>query len=159
MISELKALILHIESGNVCVPALNFPAQLWWLTPFLGCSVSTSALLELSLVCWEARVAGREVKACRSVPLRGDRSWGREQSGTPLWADSQLWSLMCLPLLAVPLYVPDRNLGVCLALQSLLSTSQPAVLSTQSIRDTRFPWEKLIPDRSAHTHSCLCHEL
>lgn len=84
MSSELKALILHIGSGNVCIPTLNFPAQAWWLTPFMGCSASASGLLKLSLAGWGARMTEREVKACRSVPLRGDRSWGRGGSGTSL---------------------------------------------------------------------------
>lgn len=101
MNSELKALILHVRSGNVCIPTLNFPAQSWWLTSFMGCSVSASALLELSLACQGARVAGREMKACRSVPLTGDRSWGRGWSGTSLQADSQLRSCASLCLLCL----------------------------------------------------------
>lgn len=39
-----------------------------------------------------------------------------------------MWALMCLPLLAVPLCMPGTNLGVCLAVQGLLSTSQPATV-------------------------------
>lgn len=150
--SEFKALILHIGSGNVCIPTLNFPVHSWWLTPFMGCSASTSALLELSLACQGARMTGGEVKACRSVPLEVTETGGEEGQGhfCELTPSCGLWcSSLCLLCLCICL-----TWTLVFALKCRSSWAPPSLLQY-----SEHPGKKLIPDRSAHIHPCLCYEL